>query len=74
MTRSLRFRLAARAAGGMTSALVLISITAFLGARDFLDPDRAPLEHRLEPLLDLAAERALGRRSMGRRTQAGAWS
>lgn len=37
MTRSLRFRLAARAAGGMTSALVLISIAAFLGARDFLD-------------------------------------
>jgi two-component system, OmpR family, sensor kinase len=39
VTRSLRFLLAARAAGSMTSALGVISIAAFLGARAYLDSD-----------------------------------
>jgi heavy metal sensor kinase len=37
--RSLRFRLAARAAGGMTTALVAISLIALAGAREFLDSE-----------------------------------
>jgi hypothetical protein len=39
MTRSLRFLLAARAAGSMTLALGVISIAAFLGARAYLDSE-----------------------------------
>lgn len=37
MKRSLRFRLAARTAAGMTAALSLVSVIAWLGARVFLD-------------------------------------
>ncbi|HEX6133494.1 MAG TPA: ATP-binding protein [Longimicrobiales bacterium] len=39
MTRSLRFRLAGRAAGGMTTALIAISLLALAGAREFLDSE-----------------------------------
>ena len=37
MTRSLRFRLAIRAAAGMTTALVVVSAVSFEGRRSFLD-------------------------------------
>lgn len=39
MTRSLRFRLAARVAGSITLALVAISLLALMGARTFLDSE-----------------------------------
>jgi two-component system, OmpR family, sensor kinase len=37
--RSLRFRLAARVAGGMTAAMLVISIAGIIGARHFLDEE-----------------------------------
>jgi two-component system, OmpR family, sensor kinase len=37
--RSLRFRLAARVAGGMTAAMLVISLAGIIGARHFLDEE-----------------------------------
>jgi two-component system, OmpR family, sensor kinase len=37
--RSLRFRLAARVAGGMTAAMLIISLAGSIGARHFLDEE-----------------------------------
>jgi two-component system, OmpR family, sensor kinase len=37
--RSLRFRLAARVAGGMTAAMLVISVASVIGARHFLDEE-----------------------------------